>query len=450
MWFDINPARQLIPVLVEGEWPRIVPFFLRSRLQNLVYIDLRGLEGARDELSPTGRFSPELRRLHSWLEPMDEVALFRGGRFPSSPPPSQNESISLPTMTAGRDIVLPRTSGIFSRLARLFHRPRNHSLVRVYYATDRKPTRDTEQRVHYGPERSDDGYLQYGWCTISIPKVHTVGKLESPSLLKLEFRPNPDRHILLRKVKSLPEAAFFERIAAAVAKSPTRDAFIFIHGYNVTFADAARRTGQIAFDLDFVGAPILYSWPSNGHVADYLKDETNIAWTAPHFEHFLDLVAAYSGAKRVHVIAHSMGNRAVCDALKHLSATPDASLKVNHLVLAAPDIDAATFRELADTLQQLSGRITLYASSNDKALLASKKIHGYSRAGEPLVIINGLDTIDASSISTDFLSHSYFSDNWPLLSDIHAILKFDHSPSQRFGLYQRQHKDGTYYAFRRS
>jgi Alpha/beta hydrolase of unknown function (DUF900) len=34
-----------------------------------------------------------------------------------------------------------------------------------------------------------------------------------------------------------------------VAASPSRDAFIFVHGYNVSFPDAARRTAQIAFDL---------------------------------------------------------------------------------------------------------------------------------------------------------------------------------------------------------
>jgi esterase/lipase superfamily enzyme len=52
-----------------------------------------------------------------------------------------------------------------------------------------------------------------------------------------------------------------------------------------------------------------------------------------------------------------MGNRAVCDALKAFSYDPSNSVKFDHLVLAAPDIDAEIFQELAILLQRLSARI---------------------------------------------------------------------------------------------
>jgi esterase/lipase superfamily enzyme len=323
----------------------------------------------------------------------------------------------------------------------------NASVVRVFYATDRmQVVGKGDPRYDHG--RSTSGQISYGECAISIPRVHKLGKLETPSILRLEFSPDPEKHIVLQEVRNLEESIFLERVAASVAKSAAKEAFIFIHGYKVSFEDAARRTGQIAFDLHFVGAPIFYSWPSNGKLADYLKDETNITWSTPHFQRFLSLLSQHSGAKRIHIIAHSMGNRAVCDALKALSYDPNINLRFNHLLLAAPDIDADTFRELAATLQRLSDRITLYESSKDKAIQASKKIHGNPRAGEPLLIIPGLDTIDASAIDTDFLGHSYFSDNWPLLSDIHSILFKDDPPGARFGLMEMQHPDGKYYAFR--
>jgi esterase/lipase superfamily enzyme len=143
-----------------------------------------------------------------------------------------------------------------------------------------------------------------------------------------------------------------------------------------------------------------------------------------------------------------MGNRAVCEALKALSYDHSNQIRFTHLVLAAPDIDADTFRELSKMLKRLSTRVTLYESSNDKALRASKTLHGNPRAGEPLLIIPGLDTIDASAVDTDFLGHSYFGDSWPLLSDIHAILTKDDPPGRRFGLQEMQHPNGRYYAFR--
>jgi esterase/lipase superfamily enzyme len=322
------------------------------------------------------------------------------------------------------------------------------TVVKVFYATDRSPRSTLDGDVEYGSERSVDGKLQYGKCEISIPKVHKVGKLESPSFVRLEFNADPKRHIVLSQIFSWREERFFELIKVAVNRSASKEAFVFVHGYNVSFENAARRTGQIAFDLNFVGAPIFYSWPSNGKTADYFKDETNITWSTPHLEEFLGLIAQESGAERIHIIAHSMGNRAVCDALKALSYDRTSQLKFNHLVLAAPDIDADTFQELAATLQRLAGRVTLYESSRDKAIHASKKIHGNPRAGEPLLVVPGMDTIDASAIDTDFLGHSYFSETWPLLSDIHSILFKDEPPSGRFGLVEMQHENGKYYVFK--
>jgi len=324
----------------------------------------------------------------------------------------------------------------------------NATIVRVFYATDRFQIPTIIRGPKYDKHRSPFGKLHLGECEVSIPKTHKTGKLESPSILRFEFRPNPEKHIVLTNTTSLAQEKFFESVSFAVQRSETREAFVFIHGYNVSFEDAARRTGQMAFDLDFIGAPIFYSWPSNGRIASYIKDETNITWTAPHFEQFLSLLAQHGGARRIHIIAHSMGNRAVCESLKNLSLNPQSSIRFSHLILAAPDIDAETFAELAELLRRITDRVTLYESARDKALQASKKIHGYSRAGEPLLIIPGLDTIDASLIDTDFLGHSYFSDSRPLLSDIYSILYKDELPAHRFGLREMNDPAGKYYAFR--
>ena len=240
-----------------------------------------------------------------------------------------------------------------------------------------------------------------------------MGGMESPSLLRFEFRPDPEKHIVLWKTTSVEEEAFYEEeVSASVAQSERKDAFVFVHGYNVSFEDAARRTGQFAYDLKFVGAPIFYSWPSNGSFADYMKDENNIIWSTPHFEGILHALSQRIGAERIHIIAHSMGNRVVCEALRALSYDPSLQLKLTHLVLAAPDIDAETFAELAALLQRQSKHVTLYESSSDKALMASKKLHGNPRAGEPVLVIDGMDTIDASGVDTDFLGHSYWSEEW--------------------------------------
>ena len=70
--------------------------------------------------------------------------------------------------------------------------------------------------------------------------------------------------------------------------------------------------------------------------------------------------------------------------------------------------------------------ITLYVSADDVALKASKTLHGYPRAGDSgdgIVLINGIETIDATGIDTSFLSHSYFADTTSIISDIFDLIK---------------------------
>jgi esterase/lipase superfamily enzyme len=321
-----------------------------------------------------------------------------------------------------------------------------YTRVQVFYATDREPERDTP--VHFTANRGKNEDLRYGACEVSIPKIHKTGNLESPSFMRLEFASDPAKHIVLQQTWIYSEATFVEEVAASVDKSSAKDAFVFVHGFNVSFEDAARRTGQFAFDLKFVGAPIFYSWPSDGKVQHYMHDEDVVNWCVPHFQRFLTLLQERSGAVRIHVIAHSMGNRIVCEAVKTLSFDPGSHLRLNHLVLAAPDIDAKTFLQLAASLQNVSDRITLYESSKDKALIASRKVHRNPRAGEPFLIVPGIDSIDASSIDTDFLGHSYFSEDYALLSDIHSMLFNDEPAETRVGLEALMHADGKYYAFK--
>ncbi len=273
--------------------------------------------------------------------------------------------------------------------------------------------------------------------------------MESPKWWHFEFRPDPVRHIVLRDITPMDEDPFFESVAAAVIKSPRHDAFVFVHGFNVSFEDAARRAAQMAFDLEFQGAPIIYSWPSNGELFDYAVDEANVIWTVPHLERFFETLAARSGAARIHVIAHSMGNRAVCDALERLSRSAWADKSpLRHLVLTAPDIDAGTFKELAARFRTTADTVTLYASSNDKAILLSQKIHRYPRAGTPLVLSPGVETVDASAVDTDFLGHSFFSAARTVLSDIFWLLR-DTRAGERFGLQALKRASEIYYVIRR-
>ena len=66
------------------------------------------------------------------------------------------------------------------------------TLVRVFYATDRARTGSRDPDDFHG---GDFAELEYGRVEVSIPPGHEVGKLESPSILRFEFRADPDKHV---------------------------------------------------------------------------------------------------------------------------------------------------------------------------------------------------------------------------------------------------------------
>jgi esterase/lipase superfamily enzyme len=331
---------------------------------------------------------------------------------------------------------------------------RNYAIVKIFYATDRAVTGAVEPARFFGTDRAMQlpGSLAYGTCDVSIPRDHRLGELEAPSIWRLEFREDPAKHVVLLKVVPEEASGFFSQLSARIGQSAEKEAFVFIHGYNVTFEDAARRTGQMAYDLAFDGAPILYSWPSQGSTLKYPVDETNVEWTTSHLKEFLQKIAADVQAKKVHLIAHSMGNRALTRALKDIAAEQGATAlpRFRQVVLAAPDIDADVFKQLAEQMTRTSERVTLYASSNDEALVASKKIHGYPRAGDSgqgLVIVPGVDTLDVSAIDTSLLGHSYYGENKSVLADLFNLLRKGEGPDKRLGLLLKQTPAGRYWVF---
>jgi len=310
------------------------------------------------------------------------------------------------------------------------------TVVRIFYATDRKQERDA-QSVRYAGARSDAGTLTYGACEVSIPETHSFAKLERPSIWRFEFRADPEKHFMLQKVEPEAKDQYFKEMSKSVAASPTKDAFVFVHGYNVSFEDAAIRTAQLTYDFGFKGAPILYSWPSKGSLLGYLSDEENVAQTVGNLKQFLEEVASQSGATVVHLIAHSMGNRALLPAVAQLASDPHFKdfKKFHDLVSAAPDVDRDVFLKLVAQIQKpTSSSIALYVSRQDQALAASHLLfHKEQRAGEggnQSVVMPGLDTVDVSEVNMDALGHSYYGDNRNVVSDLLEFFEGKHPPRQ--------------------
>jgi len=307
--------------------------------------------------------------------------------------------------------------------------------VPVYYATDR-----AREGNSYSGAR---GSLEFGRVEVSVPDDRRMGELPKPSCWRLEFRPDPEKHVVLLGVTQL---SMHEWKAGAHAA----EALVFVHGYKVSFEDGALRAAQFAVDLNFDGTAMLYSWPSEAKTFRYPVDEGNAIWTAEDFEVFLKTVLAESGFARVHIVAHSMGNRVVTEGLRRLdpASLPPGSAELAEAVFAAPDVDAETFRKFAAKFHQRVNRMTLYASTNDQALGLSRKFHRYPMAGDlrdGMVVAEGLDSIDASAVDTSFIGHSYFGDNRSIISDIFYLIRGARAGADRHALTECVAPGGTKY-----
>ncbi|MEO1067360.1 MAG: alpha/beta hydrolase [Pseudomonadota bacterium] len=311
--------------------------------------------------------------------------------------------------------------------------------VPVFYATDRARSGSAYPSDFYGGKR---GGLEYGIATVTIPATHKFAQIEAPSVWSFEFTQSSAKHIILKSVEPVEKTQFFERMRTNIEKRAANEAFVFIHGFNVSFEKAAKRAAQMAHDMSFDGLPILFSWPSANSVLSYISDTAVVRLSGRRLSQFLEDVVKRSGATRVHVIAHSMGNRALTDALELMALRyqnkESGKAPLDQVIFAAPDVDADLFGEMVKTIRPLANRLTLYASEEDWALKVSRKLHGDApRAGQgggDTLISPVVDSIDMSELGEDMLAHSYFAGDASALVDLLSLFWQNAAPEKRCGL----------------
>jgi esterase/lipase superfamily enzyme len=315
---------------------------------------------------------------------------------------------------------------------------RSYNLVDVFYATDREvsASNPSNSQVRYLNNLPEKRALQYGICCVTVPERHSLGRIESPSIWSFTITANPEKHFTISSCTKRSEATFFKDLSHRVGQTDEGSCFVFIHGYNVSFDDAVMRTAQLASDLKFLGTPILYSWASAANWRKYPKDVETVDMTVDSLTTFLEQIVAWAGAKTIHLIAHSMGNRALVKALKQMTVT-GAAKPFKQVVLTAPDVPRQNVEPLIAAASTRAERVTLYASSKDKALGLSKVKNDYERLGKVYgfpFVLPGMDSIDASNVKTDFWEHTVFAKARTVLADLATLILDGHPPERRFGL----------------
>lgn len=346
----------------------------------------------------------------------------------------------------------------------IFNTQRPFFAIPVFYATDRSWAGGPEW---YTGQRADSEDLSYGVIMVSLPTDRRIGTV--PTQMSRSFGVrfswinrsgfNPQKYCEIMSVDPEPPSGFAQKAGgfvrtgggSAEAQAPrpgaarAHDVLVFIHGFNVGFAAAAKRAAQLAYDLDFTGVIVLYSWPSRGTVTGYVADGNSAEWSTPHLVHLLRDVLPGIGGRQIHVVAHSMGNQILVRALDRLGAATDQRL--GHVVFVEPDVDAGVFGQLSDGFGEHAVSYTLYMSSKDLALRVSGIVGGHRRAGarDPDVTAT-IEIIDASRLpKTDALGHSGFAESRTMLNDLKDLLVYGRTADQRSGIEPRSDPVGHRY-----
>jgi len=305
--------------------------------------------------------------------------------------------------------------------------------VPVFFATNRKLRSGTMEFLGDPAEQ-----LSFGLASVTIPSStkHKVGHLETPHW----WTPFPKqqlerRFITIAEVEAFQRGEFLTRVGSAATSngisSDARELLVFLHGYNVTFEEAARRAAQFAFDVSFPGIVILFSWPSMGGLIHYAADEER-AWASA--DRFVEFLGSLAGGPwpRVHLVAHSMGNRVM---LLGLADNARPAVAIGQLVFVAADVYVDLFESKWRKLQSAGGLpATSYISRRDWALRISHFLHRASRIGfldKAPYVASQMDTVDASWVDTSFLGHGYFASERSLLTDLGLLVRRGLSPADR-------------------
>ncbi|MFN5269605.1 MAG: alpha/beta hydrolase, partial [Hyphomonadaceae bacterium] len=339
----------------------------------------------------------------------------------------------------------------------------NVDCVRVFYGTNRAILTQTKAPDVAGQARDVAAFsneagdqLVVGRADVWLPILKEKGGTrERGTMPKLTGTPPKEqseleKYVFVTRITATETQAFTTELARAVADEDD-SILLFVHGFNVKFDDALINAAQLYVDLANPneatpfrpGAPILFSWPSDGQVAPwhYYSDRKDSLGAAPRLAEFLDMITANPKLRRVNILAHSMGNRVLTRALQdfaadYLKTHPDHKIEFR-VILAAADVETTVFDLAVGKFEAIEPNVVIYASSGDRALVASRLVQGWplnwnvehrlgdANNGAPYIRKDQrFTTIDASNVATELfgLGHGYYSDRPFILNDIRCTL----------------------------
>jgi esterase/lipase superfamily enzyme len=249
--------------------------------------------------------------------------------------------------------------------------------LQIYVATTRE--RESSSGNVFTANRANA--LNFANFVVSVPPNHKPGNVEMPTATS-----DPRSSFAVVDQAVMSDADFRKAVAAqGDHRGKKHKVFVFVHGFNSNFQESLFRLAQLQADINIDGIPILFSWPSQGQIAAYEIDKQSASDSRDYLMALLSMLSSSPEVSDIMVVAHSMGAMLTVDALRQLriEGKDRVIARLGRIVLAAPDINAKTFRAEVHDIGPLKPPLLVLVSKDDGALQMSSFLDGgIARAGD--------------------------------------------------------------------
>jgi len=244
--------------------------------------------------------------------------------------------------------------------------------------------------IAYGDGRADD--LDFAQLSVSISGNHKIGEIEWPA----DNNPDPAHHFALVGAETLPDLnVFSNRIKQQAEAEGHPETVLFVHGYNMTFAEGVYRHAQIAWDYGMTGPQVHFAWPSAADPLGYTYDRDSALASRDGLVRLL--MRLVRDGRRVALVGHSMGGFLVMEALRQIALQGDREILdgLAHVTLISPDLDIDLFLAQTRAIGDFPQPFAIAVTRNDRMLQLSTRLSG----GQPrLGQISDLDPLDGLGV----------------------------------------------------
>lgn len=340
---------------------------------------------------------------------------------------------------------------------------------RVYYATTRE-RESSLQRIDYSNRESEVisagmTLIGFGGDNLTWSDLSEYSRLEErPDVVDLSiaglleagtFKPSLDTPVSEQAAEGL--AFLVNDLNRAIDDAPDQDLLVYVHGAKVNFYNANVFAAQLDHFMGREMTSVAFSWPTRQNIVSYGSggDVRRAYRAAPALASLLEVLAARTVARRIHIVCWSAGGRVVTEALEilhnrndTLGVSPRDRFRLGTVYYAAADVPTQIFLEALPEINALAQRVVVTMSSRDGALnMAEKFMGGGARIGQrnqrqladadwqALLAADRLEIVDVSrnweGRGFDITGHRYWFNHPWASSDLVLAVRSDFGPEER-------------------